>query len=51
MWTNDLKQECERVGNPRMPEQESGEHNALADARHVRAMAAFLTGTAPGLDG
>ena len=42
MWTNDLKQECERLGNPQMPVQESGEHNALADARHVKAMAAFL---------
>ena len=44
MWTNDLKQECVRLGDPRMPEQESGEHNALADARHVKAMAAFLDG-------
>ena len=44
MWTNDLKQECERLGDPRMPEQESGEHNALADARHVKTMAAFLDG-------
>lgn len=42
MWTNDLKQECERLGNPRMPEQSSGEHNALADARHVKVMAEFL---------
>lgn len=42
MWTNDLKHEARRLGNPQMPEQESGEHNALADARHVKAMAAFL---------
>lgn len=42
MWTNDLKQECVRLGDPRMPGQESGEHNALADARHVKAMAGFL---------
>jgi hypothetical protein len=42
MWTNDLKQEAERLGSPRMPEQESGEHNALADARHVKVMAGFL---------
>lgn len=42
MWTNDLKQECVRLGNPQMPKQESGEHNALADARHVKAMAEFL---------
>jgi hypothetical protein len=42
MWTNDLKQECARLGNPQMPAQESGEHNALADARHVKAMAEAL---------
>jgi hypothetical protein len=42
MWTNDLKQEHARLGSPRMPEQESGEHNALADARHVKVMAGFL---------
>jgi hypothetical protein len=42
MRTSDLKQEAERLGNPQMPEQDSGEHNALADARHVKAMAAFL---------
>jgi hypothetical protein len=41
-WTNDLKQECERLGNPRMPEQTEGEHNALADARHVKVMHDFL---------
>jgi hypothetical protein len=39
MWTNDLRQEAERLGNPQLPEQASGVHNALADARHnlVRA--------------
>lgn len=37
MWTNDLKQEVERRGNPRLPEQTDGEHNALADARWVKA--------------
>jgi hypothetical protein len=36
MWTNDLKQEVERRGNPELPKQESAEHNALADARWVR---------------
>jgi hypothetical protein len=34
MWTNDLRQEAERLGNPPLPEQAEGEHNALADARH-----------------
>ncbi|MCC5574528.1 3'-5' exoribonuclease [Microtetraspora sp. AC03309] len=42
MWTNDLKQEAARLGNPEMPEQASGLHNALADARHNKVMAEFL---------
>jgi hypothetical protein len=44
MWTNDLRQEAERLGNPPLPEQEGGVHNALADARHnlVRAQALGL---------
>jgi hypothetical protein len=47
MWTNDLRQECHRLGDPQMPTQESGEHNALADARHDRVMAEFLDGYFP----
>ncbi len=37
MWTNDLKQEAERLGNPGLPSL-SGitEHNALDDARECR---------------
>jgi hypothetical protein len=42
MWTNDLKQEAMRLGNPEMPKQAEGEHNALADARHNRLMHEFL---------
>lgn len=42
MWTNDLKQECVRLGNPKVPEQEAGCHNALADARHHRDIGRFL---------
>lgn len=38
MFTSDLKQECARLGDPAMPAQDSGEHHALADARHVRSM-------------
>jgi hypothetical protein len=39
MWTGDLHQEAHRLGNPELPEQPSGVHNALHDARHnlVRA--------------
>lgn len=44
MWTNDLRQEVHRLGNPQMPEQSIGEHNALEDARHVKAMHASLVG-------
>lgn len=48
MWTNDLKQECARLGNPRMPEQAGGEHNALHDARHNKVMDEFLVAFAAG---
>lgn len=43
MWTNDLRQEVHRLGNPPTPEQSGDEHNALADARHVRDMYAALS--------
>lgn len=42
MWTNDLRQERHRLGNPEMPKRAAGEHNALEDARHNLAMARFL---------
>nr|WP_234899948.1 3'-5' exoribonuclease [Streptomyces filamentosus] len=42
MWTNDIQQECQRLGNPQMPEQPAGIHNALADARHNLVRAQFL---------
>ena len=42
MWTNDVRQEALRLGDPQRPEQESGVHNALADARHVKVMAEYL---------
>lgn len=39
MWTNDLRQEVERLGDPALPQQKAGTlHNALADARHVKKM-------------
>jgi hypothetical protein len=46
IWTNDLKQEAGRLGNPKVPEQAEGEHNALADARHNRVIADFLASLA-----
>ena len=33
MYTQDIKQFCDMTGNPRLPDQGKGEHNALADAR------------------
>jgi hypothetical protein len=33
MYCRDIKQWCSQLGNPRLPPQETGEHNALADAR------------------
>ena len=44
MFTRDIKQEAERLGNPKLPEQAEGEHNALADARHNKVMFDFLAG-------
>jgi hypothetical protein len=36
MWTNDLKQEVQRLGNPELPPMPGvTEHNALSDAREV----------------
>lgn len=32
MYCRDLKQLCDMLGNPKLPEQKSAEHNALADA-------------------
>jgi hypothetical protein len=45
MFTHDLHQEVDRLGNPPMPEQAEGLHNALADARHVKVMAESIKTT------
>jgi hypothetical protein len=42
MWTNDLQQECHRLGDPQLPERDDDEHHALADARWVRDALAWL---------
>lgn len=44
MWTNDLRQVIARLGltDADLPQQEAGQHNALADARHNRTIAQFL---------
>ncbi len=46
MWTNDLRTEIARLGHPRLPEQQSGVHSALADARHLKVMAEHLAAIA-----
>lgn len=42
MYTKDIKQWCDELGNPQLPKQAEGEHNALHDARHNRVMWEFL---------
>lgn len=44
MWTNDLRQEVARfgLGDDDIPTQETGQHDALADARHNKVIAEFL---------
>jgi hypothetical protein len=46
MWTNDLRQEVQRLGDPQLPKQEGAEHDALADARWVRdAYSSLMSGS------
>ena len=42
MYTRDIKQLCDDKGNPRLPEQGSSEHNALADAKWTAEAYEFL---------
>ncbi|MFJ1700341.1 3'-5' exoribonuclease domain-containing protein [Streptomyces sp. NPDC088252] len=42
MWTNDLRQETARLGDPPLPPQMSCEHNALDDALYLRSCAQEL---------
>lgn len=42
MYCRDIKQECDRLGNPKLPEQGKGEHNALDDARWNKKAYEFL---------
>lgn len=43
MYCRDIKQLCDEKGNPRLPEQQSAEHNALNDAKWNRQAYEFLT--------
>lgn len=42
MYTNDIKQWCKQLGNPRLPDQGEGEHHALSDAKWVKVAWYFL---------
>ncbi len=43
MYCKDIKQLCDSLGNPKLPEQDSKEeHNALNDARHNKIMYEYL---------
>jgi len=43
MYCRDLKQLCDDLGNPELPKQEDGEHDALADAKWNLEAHKFLT--------
>lgn len=47
-WFNELETLRWQAGNPEMPEQSAGLHNALADAKHNRTMHQFLLGQGQG---
>lgn len=42
MYCRDIKQWCDDLGNPKLPEQGKGEHHALADARWNKLAWEFL---------
>jgi len=42
MYCRDIKQWCDQLGNPRLPEQSKGEHHALMDALWNRSAWEFL---------
>ena len=46
MYCRDIKQWCDQLGNPDLPKQGEGEHNALADAYWNRSAWNFLNGGA-----
>lgn len=42
MYCRDIKQLCDELGNPKLPEQGKGEHHALADAQWNKVAWEFL---------
>jgi hypothetical protein len=49
MYCRDIKQWCDSLGNPKLPKQESTEHNALEDARWNAKAWGFLAQYEKGL--
>lgn len=47
MYCRDIKQLCDDLGNPKLPEQGNGEHNALADAKWNKQAWEFLINLTP----
>ncbi len=47
MYTRDIKQLCDSLGNPRLPEQGKNEHNALQDAKWNKQAWEFLAQYVP----
>lgn len=43
MWSNDARQWHYQLGEPELPEQQGGLHDALEDARHLARIHAYLT--------
>jgi hypothetical protein len=43
MYCRDVKQFCDDLNNPKLPEQDGAEHHALADARWARTAWEFLS--------
>lgn len=50
MFCRDIKQWAVDLGDPQLPKQEGGEHNALEDARWVRDTYTFLSNLQIGYD-
>jgi len=42
MYCRDIKQRCDELGNPELPKQDDGEHNALEDAQWNQEALKFL---------
>ncbi len=49
MYTKDIKQLCDSLGNPQLPEQGKGEHDALDDARWNLKVYNFLINLRQGI--